>query len=62
MRASNTLTNRRSIRELSKTELVQVVGGASKNMGGGPGNSGPGDKHSGVEGPPPGPDPQGKQA
>jgi hypothetical protein len=55
---------RRSIRELSKAEVEQVAGGAqpNQNAGGGPGNSGPGDKHSPVQGPPPGRDPQGKQA
>ena len=62
MAPSNIAKTRRSMRALSKSELEQVAGGASKNMGGGPGNGGPGDKHSPVGGPPPGPDPQGKQA
>lgn len=34
------------MRDLNKTELAVVSGGASKNTGGGPGNSGPGDKNS----------------
>ena len=34
------------MRELHTTELKAVSGGASKNTGGGPGNSGPGDKNS----------------
>jgi hypothetical protein len=34
------------MRELQQTELKAVSGGASKNAGGGPGNSGPGDKNS----------------
>ena len=42
--------------ELTDAELDHVVGGTSKNAGGGPGNSGPGDKNSPVEGPPPGRD------
>jgi hypothetical protein len=37
---------RRSMRELHKEELSHVAGGASKMTGGGPGNSGPGDKNS----------------
>jgi hypothetical protein len=39
-------------RALSDAELDAVTGGTSKNAGGGPGNSGPGDKNSPVEGPP----------
>ena len=35
-----------NMRELSETEAKVVAGGASKNAGGGPGNSGPGDKNS----------------
>ena len=44
--------------ELTGAELDAVSGGdqPNQNMGGGPGNSGPGDKNSPVEGPPPGPD------
>jgi len=34
------------MRELKAVELAFVSGGASKNAGGGPGNSGPGDKNS----------------
>ena len=34
------------MRELRTNELKAVAGGASKNAGGGPGNSGPGDKNS----------------
>ncbi len=34
------------MRKLSDHELELVSGGASKNTGGGPGNSGPGDKNS----------------
>ncbi|HWT13056.1 MAG TPA: hypothetical protein VN231_09920 [Allosphingosinicella sp.] len=34
------------MRELHSEELKNVAGGASKNAGGGPGNSGPGDKNS----------------
>jgi hypothetical protein len=35
------------MRPLTSTELAAVSGGASKpNYGGGPGNSGPGDKNS----------------
>ena len=34
------------MRALSGKELALVSGGASKNTGGGPGNSGPGDKNS----------------
>ena len=34
------------MRELHREELGQVSGAASKNAGGGPGNSGPGDKNS----------------
>jgi bacteriocin-like protein len=34
------------MRNLTTTELKAVSGGASKNAGGGPGNSGPGDKNS----------------
>jgi len=50
------------LRELTEKELEQVSGGKQGppfggNAGGGPGNSGPGDKHSPVEGPPPGRDP-----
>jgi bacteriocin-like protein len=44
------------MRELTDKELDVVTGGAGKNAGGGPGNSGPGDKNSPVEGPPPGRD------
>lgn len=63
MQTSNIRRSERSMRELSKAELDQVVGGAqpNQNAGGGPGNSGPGDKNSPVQGPPPGKDPQGKQ-
>ena len=41
------------MRKLSEKELRQVSGGAApnKNAGGGPGNSGPGDKASPAEGP-----------
>jgi hypothetical protein len=44
--------------ELTEAELDAVSAGAqpNQNAGGGPGNSGPGDKNSPVEGPPPGPD------
>ena len=35
-----------AMRELSEKEIRHVSGGASKNQGGGPGNSGPGDKNS----------------
>jgi len=47
------------MRELTDNELDQVNGGAqpNQNAGGGPGNSGPGDKNSPVQGPPPGRDP-----
>jgi hypothetical protein len=39
--------------ELTQAELDHVVGGNfGGNAGGGPGNSGPGDKNSPVEGPP----------
>jgi hypothetical protein len=40
--------------ELTEAELDAVSAGTqpNQNMGGGPGNSGSGDKHSGVEGPP----------
>jgi bacteriocin-like protein len=43
-----------ALRELTEKELDHVSGGAkpNQNAGGGPGNSGPGDKHSPVEGPP----------
>ena len=43
---------------LTEAELDHVAGGAqpNKNAGGGPGNSGPGDKNSPVQGPPPGKD------
>ena len=34
------------MRTLRIEELKAVAGGASKNTGGGPGNSGPGDKNS----------------
>jgi hypothetical protein len=34
------------MRNLIQAELRLVNGGASKNAGGGPGNSGPGDKNS----------------
>ncbi len=34
------------MRNLHNQELHLVSGGASKNTGGGPGNSGPGDKNS----------------
>ena len=34
------------MRHLRIEELAIVSGGASKNTGGGPGNSGPGDKNS----------------
>ena len=34
------------MRQLHREELAFVAGGASKNTGGGPGNSGPGDKNS----------------
>ena len=34
------------MRYLTIHELAIVIGGASKNAGGGPGNSGPGDKNS----------------
>ena len=34
------------MRNLTREELAEVSGGASKNTGGGPGNSGPGDKNS----------------
>ena len=34
------------MRELHNEELKFVSGGSSKNQGGGPGNSGPGDKNS----------------
>jgi hypothetical protein len=57
MRVSNIRKTRRSIRELRKAELDQVAGGRQTNAGGGPGNSGPGDKNSPVQGPPPGKDP-----
>jgi hypothetical protein len=42
------------LRELTDAELDHVVGGTKPNQhaGGGPGNSGPGDKNSPVEGPP----------
>jgi hypothetical protein len=44
--------------ELTDSELDVVSGGdqPNQNAGGGPGNSGPGDKNSPVEGPPPGRD------
>ena len=40
--------------ELTEAELDAVSAGAqpNQNAGGGPGNSGPGDKNSPVEGPP----------
>lgn len=34
------------MRRLRHDELATVAGGASRNTGGGPGNSGPGDKNS----------------
>jgi hypothetical protein len=34
------------MRKLTEREIRHVCGGASKNAGGGPGNSGPGDKNS----------------
>jgi hypothetical protein len=34
------------MRQLNTHETRHVSGGASKNAGGGPGNSGPGDKNS----------------
>jgi hypothetical protein len=34
------------MRQLNAHETRHVSGGASKNAGGGPGNSGPGDKNS----------------
>jgi len=34
------------MRALTKDELSHVTGAGSKNYGGGPGNSGPGDKNS----------------
>lgn len=34
------------MRELNKDELIHVAGAGNKNYGGGPGNSGPGDKNS----------------
>ena len=34
------------MRELLSSELAAVSGAGSKNYGGGPGNSGPGDKNS----------------
>ena len=37
------------MRELHSEELGRVAGGVSKNVGGGPGNSGPGDKNSANE-------------
>jgi len=37
------------MRDLKQSELAHVGGGASKNTGGGPGNSGPGDKNSANE-------------
>ena len=48
------------VRELTEAELEQVAGGVkpNQNAGGGPGNSGPGDKASPVQGPPEGKDPQ----
>jgi hypothetical protein len=51
------MTKETEPRVLSDAELDAVTGGANKNAGGGPGNSGPGDKNSPVEGPPPGRDP-----
>ncbi len=47
-----------TLRELNETELDHVSGGdqPNQNAGGGSGNSGPGDKNSPVEGPPPGRD------
>jgi hypothetical protein len=52
------MAEQRKLRELTEKEIEQVSGGAkpNQNAGGGPGNSGPGDKHSPVEGPPPGRD------
>ena len=46
------------LKEIDEAELDQVVGGdkPNQNAGGGSGNSGPGDKNSPVEGPPPGRD------
>jgi bacteriocin-like protein len=48
----------KKLRELTDAELDHVSGGdqPNQNAGGGPGNSGPGDKNSPVEGPPPGRD------
>jgi hypothetical protein len=48
------------MRELTDKEIKQVAGGVqpNQNAGGGPGNSGPGDKKSPVQGPPPGKDPR----
>ena len=37
------------MRNLNSDELKHVSGAASKNAGGGPGNSGPGDKNSANE-------------
>jgi hypothetical protein len=37
------------MRDLNGEELKQVSGGVSRNAGGGPGNSGPGDKSSASE-------------
>ena len=34
------------MRDLTNSELMAVSGAGSKNYGGGPGNSGPGDKNS----------------
>jgi hypothetical protein len=58
MKASKERKSRSQVREISEAELDHVVGGAqpNQNAGGGPGNSGPGDKNSPVEGPPPGRD------
>jgi hypothetical protein len=49
------------MRKLTEKEIKQVSGGTQGppfggNQGGGPGNSGPGDKASPVQGPPPGKD------
>jgi len=37
------------MRDLTSSERTFVSGGVSKNAGGGPGNSGPGDKNSSNE-------------
>lgn len=59
MGLGTSIKKRRSpMRELTDKEIDQVFGGAqpNQNAGGGPGNSGPGDKNSPVQGPPPGKD------